>query len=119
MAEVDVHPLSVRSDRKVLYHASAVTAANLLVGLMDAAYAMAEAAGVDDEQVRREMLVPLARSCVENLATKSPRDALTGPVARGDWATVARHEAALAEIDDELLELYVALTRRAKQLSSE
>ena len=49
-------------------------------------------AGVD-----RELLAPLVRAAVENWVAARRRDALTGPIARGDEATVARQRAAVAE----------------------
>ena len=41
----------------------------------------------------RELLVPLVRATVENWARLGRRRALTGPIARGDEATVARQRA--------------------------
>src|SRR3712207_7155894 len=40
----------------------------------------------------REVLVPLVRATVENWASLGPERALTGPIARGDEATVARQD---------------------------
>ncbi len=45
------------------------------------------------------------------------RAALTGPIARGDEATVARHLEALAETDPELLDLYRAMAERTVALA--
>lgn len=118
MSEVEIAPMHIQPDAKIFYHAAAVTSANLLVALMDAAYDMAHAAGLNPEQARR-MLLPLARSSLENLWTKTPAEALTGPVARGDAATIAAHEEALSGLSDELLELYQVLTRKAWQLSDD
>ena len=116
MSRVGVVPLEIESgEAKVMYHASAVTAANLLVALMDAAYEMARAAGLSMTQAR-EMLLPLARSSLENLGSKSPAEALTGPAARGDAGTIARHEQALERHDEGLLVVYSVLTQRAWEL---
>ncbi|MFB6264269.1 MAG: Rossmann-like and DUF2520 domain-containing protein [Bradymonadaceae bacterium] len=94
-----------------LYHAAAVTAANLLVGVVDAAIEMAERAGLDRTQAR-EMLLALAESALANVRDHGTEDALTGPVARGDRATVQRHRRALQERAEGhgLLELYDVLT---------
>ena len=81
---------------------------------MDAAFAMAGNAGLSALQAR-EMLLPLARSCIDNLERLPPNEALTGPVARGDDATLARHRRALERHAD-LLEVYEVLTSRAKRL---
>lgn len=117
MGRLEIRPMRLASEAKIVYHAAAVTAANLLVSLMDSAYEMAEAAGLTREQAQ-QMLLPLASSSLENLWRKSPGEALTGPVARGDAATIARHEEALGAIDEELLEIYRVLTRRAWSLLS-
>ncbi len=118
MGEVEIAPMHIEPEAKVFYHAAAVTSANLLVALVDAAYDMARAAGLSTEQAR-QMLLPLAHSSLENLWHKTPAEALTGPVARGDAATIAMHEQALEGLSDELLELYQVLTRKAWQLSDD
>ena len=68
-----------------------------------------EAAGLPGE-VAREALAPLLVASASNAAAKPSLAALSGPVARGDAGTVARHLEALAEAP-ELRALYVALTR--------
>ena len=57
----------------------------------------------------RELLAPLVRAAVENWAALGAEAALTGPIARGDEATVARQRAAVAERTPELLPLFDAL----------
>lgn len=116
MGRIGVEPVAVRPQGKALYHASAVTAANLLVGLLDAAYEMAGLASIPRAQAR-QMLLPLARSCLENLERRDPADALTGPAARGDTSTLARHLEALAD-HPELRQLYEVLTARAQAIAA-
>ena len=67
------------------YHAAAAIAANFLVTLESAAAELMSTAGLD-----REVLLPLATAALENWARQGPA-ALTGPIARGDRRTVARH----------------------------
>src|SRR5436309_2787987 len=57
---------------------------------------------------------PLGEGTLENLLHEQPKDALTGPVARGDDATIRRHLASLTK-DDALL--YRALGRAALELA--
>ena len=64
----------------------------------------------------RELLVPLVLRSAANWSERGP-SALTGPIARGDEATVERHLAALAETAPELLDLYSALAERTRALS--
>lgn len=107
-----ISPTSIEASAKTLYHASAVTAANLLVSLMDGAMTMAQSAGISPQQART-MLVELAKSSLENLADKPPAQAVTGPAARGDLATIESHRQALADQGDpSLLKIYDLLTQR-------
>ena len=59
-------------------------------------------------------LRPLVEGTFENLARHEPREALTGPVIRGDTATILRHLESLA-LDDQ--KLYRALGRAALELA--
>jgi predicted short-subunit dehydrogenase-like oxidoreductase (DUF2520 family) len=85
-------PIPVAEDRWALYHAAAAIASNHLVGLLGQVERVAEAAGAP-----LEAYLDLVRQTVENVARLGPATALTGPVRRGDWATVERHLAALPE----------------------
>lgn len=100
----------VRSDHKAAYHAAACIAANYVVALMDAAERILARAGLPEEETRAAV-AGLARSALENAASLGPVAALTGPIARGDAATVDAHLKALAGAEPELLDLYVALAR--------
>jgi predicted short-subunit dehydrogenase-like oxidoreductase (DUF2520 family) len=101
------HPFAV-GDR-ARYHATAVVASNHLVALLGQAERLAAGAGVPVAA-----LWPLVERTVENVRERGAAAALTGPVARGDADTVARHLAALPA--DELA-TYRALAREALRLS--
>jgi predicted short-subunit dehydrogenase-like oxidoreductase (DUF2520 family) len=107
-----MQPLQIAEDDRVAYHAAASIAANFLITLEAAAERVGDTAGLD-----RERLVPLVRAAVENWATLGPRRALTGPVARGDAATVGRQRAVIAQRTPELLELFDALCVATEQLA--
>ena len=94
-----MRPVEVADDDRAAYHAAASIAANFLVTLEGAAERLAATAGVP-----RELLVPLARAALENWAAKGAEQALTGPVARGDEATIARQRAAIEERAPDLLD---------------
>lgn len=113
LAPAGIEPTRIDSEHKTLYHASAVTAANLMVSLFDAAITMARAADID-EPTARQMLVELGKSSLENLADNPPDEALTGPASRGDVDVIERHRQALRRCEDPtLLKIYNVLTRRA------
>ena len=68
---------------------------------------------------RRARAARAARApTVENWAELGPERALTGPIARGDHATVAAQRAAVAEAAPELLALFDALAERTRALAA-
>lgn len=108
-----MRPLSTREGSRALYHAAAVLAAGAQVALFsEAARAFREATGASEKEARAALL-PLALGALEKLRELTPAAALTGPAARGDFATIRAHRAALPE---DLLELYDRLTAVAFDL---
>ena len=106
-----MRPLTVADADRPAYHAAASLAANALVVLEGAAERLLATAGVP-----REALAPLALGALERWAAHGTRAALTGPVARGDEATVAAQRAAVAERAPELLELFDAYVAAGREL---
>jgi predicted short-subunit dehydrogenase-like oxidoreductase (DUF2520 family) len=104
-------PVEVADADRAAYHVAATVASNFLVALEGAAETLALHAGIT-----REQLVPLVRATAENWAAVGARDALTGPIARGDETTVARQRAAIADVAPELLELFDALCELTRGL---
>ena len=104
-----MRPVEVADADRAAYHAAASIAANFLVTLEGAAERLAATAGVP-----RELLVPLARAALENWAGKGAEQALTGPVARGDEATIARQRAAIEERAPDLLDTFDALVAASR-----
>jgi predicted short-subunit dehydrogenase-like oxidoreductase (DUF2520 family) len=104
--------VAVTPQDRAAYHAAASIASNFLVTLEAAAERLAASAGVG-----RELLLPLVRRTVENWAALGPQRALTGPVARGDEATVAAQRAAVAERAPELLALFDELCAHTRALA--
>jgi predicted short-subunit dehydrogenase-like oxidoreductase (DUF2520 family) len=107
-----MRPVQIAEDDRAAYHAAASIASNFLVTLEAAAERIGATAGVE-----REFLVPLVRATVENWAALGPERALTGPVARGDEATVARQRAAVSERAEDLLGLFDALVEATRALA--
>jgi predicted short-subunit dehydrogenase-like oxidoreductase (DUF2520 family) len=108
-----MRPVRIGTEDRAAYHAAASIASNFLVALEASAERLAATVGVD-----RELLVPLVRATVENWAELGPDGALTGPVARGDDATVQAQRTAVAERAPELVELFDALVRTTRALAS-
>jgi predicted short-subunit dehydrogenase-like oxidoreductase (DUF2520 family) len=96
--ELGLRPFELADDRRALYHAGAAMASNYLVTLYRLASKALETAGAPPEA-----LVPLMRQTIENGFE------LTGPIARGDWATVEAHLAAIRKSLPEAEPVYRAL----------
>jgi predicted short-subunit dehydrogenase-like oxidoreductase (DUF2520 family) len=99
-----LEPFEVADADRALYHAAAVIGGNFLVTLHHVATKLLAEAGAPPEAI-----VPLMRRTIEN-----GFDA-TGPIARGDWATVDAHLDALAERAPDLVPLYRALAEATRE----
>ncbi len=91
------------------YHAAASMASNFLVTLE---WAAERVGGLD-----RAALAPLVRATVDNWVADGAKAALTGPIARGDEATVDKQRAAVAERAPELTSLFDALADATRELA--
>jgi len=111
---VGMLPFEVADEDRAAYHAAASIASNFLITLEAAAERLAATAGAP-----REALVPLVRAALENWAALGPGEALTGPIARGDEAVVARQREAIAARTPELLALFDALVTATRELKAE
>jgi predicted short-subunit dehydrogenase-like oxidoreductase (DUF2520 family) len=109
------HPFVISDDQRAGYHAAASLASNLILSVLAAAEEMAATAGLAPEDAR-SLLAPLARSTVLNWAELGPRAALTGPIVRGDIATVQRQRDAVEVGAPELLPLFDALCTSTRTL---
>lgn len=105
---IGAQPVPIEASAKTVYHAAAVFASNYLVTVLDAALRAYQAAGIP-EPVARRMAQPLASESMANVFRLGAADALSGPIARGDLATVARQQAAVSGWDAPTGELYRAL----------
>jgi predicted short-subunit dehydrogenase-like oxidoreductase (DUF2520 family) len=108
-----MRPFQIPSKAKPIYHASAVFASNYFVVVEAVAQRLLRHAGLSEADAW-QALRPLVEGTLENLSRQPPIAALTGPVARGDAATIRRHIESLTR-DDALL--YRALGRAALELA--
>jgi predicted short-subunit dehydrogenase-like oxidoreductase (DUF2520 family) len=107
--QLGMRSFEIAAEDRAAYHAGASMASNFLITLETAAERVS---GVD-----RSLLVPLVRASVETWAAEG-RAALTGPIARGDEATVARHRQAIGERAPDLLALYDALAGATREVAA-
>jgi predicted short-subunit dehydrogenase-like oxidoreductase (DUF2520 family) len=108
-ALLDGRVVEVADDDRVRYHAAAVVASNHVVALLGQVERIAATIGVP-----LDAYLELARGAIDNVAALGPSGALTGPVARGDWATVAAHLDALSVQERDG---YAAMVELAKALT--
>ncbi|MDD2979416.1 MAG: DUF2520 domain-containing protein [Hespellia sp.] len=80
----------IAAEDKAKYHAAAVFASNLVIGLYKQAVGLLEQCQLGEE-FSGKALLPLLQNNVENLVKYGMQDALTGPVERGDAETVRNH----------------------------
>jgi len=98
----------VAETARPLYHAALAHGGNHLVTLVNEAMDRLRDAGVVHPE---RVLGPLLRASLENVLAHGDV-ALTGPVARGDAGTIARHVAALRAVAPDSVPAYLALARR-------
>ncbi|MCA1008558.1 DUF2520 domain-containing protein [Rhodococcus hoagii] len=124
--EIGGEPVRVREDVRPLYHAALAHGSNHLVTLVvDAVAALRvalegqellgqELVGSDPNGLPERVLQPLLSAALDN-ALRRGQAALTGPVARGDAAAVAKHLEVLGDVDPQLAAGYRALSLRTAQ----
>lgn len=102
------HPFAIRGDQKPLYHLGASMLAAFSAGLAQVAWDQMVAAGAS-HAIASAGVGHLLRTVSDNVArAPMPAAALTGPVARGDAAGVARQRRAAAALPEEARRLYDA-----------
>lgn len=110
---LQMRPQVIAAEQRPLYHAAATMASNYLVTLEAAAERLMQQVGLD-----RAALVPLVRATIDNWAAVGARDALTGPIARGDEETVARQRVAVAAAAPDLLALWDCLVAETRTVAA-
>lgn len=108
-ATLSLNAVELSDADRPAYHAAASVASNFFVTL--------EAFAEELLPGERALLVPLVRATVENWAARGPEHALTGPIARGDTATVARQRAAVAARTPGRLALWDHLAGATRELA--
>lgn len=113
MAQKIVHTLrgkeiTIKADKKPLYHADASVASNFLVATVSFGLELFEAAGIDKED-SLNTLIPLIHGTMRNIETIGIPLALTGPISRGDTGVIEDHLKAISKERPERVKLYSEL----------
>jgi predicted short-subunit dehydrogenase-like oxidoreductase (DUF2520 family) len=110
-------PLVLEAEQLARYHAAAALVSNHAVGLVDAGVELLTSVGLDKAQATAALAALLA-STAANLQRVGLPEALTGPIARGDVAVVARHVLALRPLG-EIAALYRVTARRVAKVAAD
>jgi predicted short-subunit dehydrogenase-like oxidoreductase (DUF2520 family) len=97
------------------YHLGAVLAANSQPPLLELALSQLRRAGISEREARSALAI-LAKSAVDAWLERGGPEGLTGPVVRGDAATLRHHLATLSA--GNAREVYLALARAALELAA-
>jgi len=123
--KVGAKVFDIAPELKPVYHSGGVLACNYLAALIEAALRAHEKAGIPRD-ASLKALEPMVRETVNAIFDKGPAQALTGPISRGDVATVRRQFAevrgwnpAIGELYRELGLIAVSLAESDRRLSSE
>lgn len=105
----------IKADVKPKYHAAASILSNHVISVLDTGYRLLEECGFSREEAVAATAA-LIRGNVENVIAQGCTDALTGPIERGDTATVQKH---LACLDDDTKMLYRILGKHLAVIAQE
>lgn len=98
----------IQKDKKALYHVAAVFASNYQVTLAQQAHSCLRAAGLSESQAKHLVTVIMQSMLTHIRHAVEPKDALTGPIQRGDRVAIQQHLAALSDHPN-LRDLYCLL----------
>lgn len=102
---LDARCFEVNPQAKPYLHAAGVTASNYLVALLEMAAVIAEMGDID-RKTAVEALLPLAQKSLDHVRNSAElKEALSGPVRRGDDGTVQKH-LSLLEDNQDIQQLY-------------
>ncbi len=103
----------ISREKKSLYHLACTLASNYLVGIAYLAQQILHKADVDS----MEPIAGIMTRTLENIVRQGPAEALTGPIVRGDVATVQKHLDAIKSQAPEILIIYQTLGQQLISLA--
>jgi predicted short-subunit dehydrogenase-like oxidoreductase (DUF2520 family) len=106
----------IEAGNKALYHSACSIASNFLVVLLDTASSLLNQVGLQEEQAF-QVLLPLVKGTLHNVKKFDIHVSLTGPVIRGDKASVEKHLEALRKFPP-FYEMYRKLAFQALDMAS-
>jgi len=116
VADIGGHPVTIPREAKALYHLIACSLSNDLVAYLACGFAGAKGLGIGPRQAAR-LYLPLIRGTVDNVSNLGPVKALTGPISRGDVATLRLHSEALRTLPADVRRVHRILALRSTSLA--
>lgn len=111
-------PVTIPREAKALYHLIACIVSNDLVAFLGGGFEAARGLGLSTRQAAR-LYLPLIGGTIDNIARLGPVKALTGPISRGDIATLRLHMDALRTLPADLRRLHRILALRSSILAQQ
>jgi predicted short-subunit dehydrogenase-like oxidoreductase (DUF2520 family) len=108
-------PVTIDGRSKPAYHAAGVLAAGHALALLESSVEVLIGIGFTRRR-SLDTLLPLTRQMLDNMERLGARAAWTGPVARGDYETIAKHANALRRYPREFWQAYAALALLAARV---
>jgi predicted short-subunit dehydrogenase-like oxidoreductase (DUF2520 family) len=108
-------PVSLAAGAKPAYHVAGTFSSPYLLAVIECSIHILMRSGFSRRRAKIALL-PLIRQTFANFERFGARQAWTGPIARGDLSTVARHQRALANWPREIQDAYAALARLSARL---
>lgn len=108
-------PVEIDARKKAGYHCAGGFAAQHVLAVLEAGVRLLTDAGLTRQQATRS-LCKMARQTLENLEQHGAAATWSGPAARGDFSTIARHLKVLRRYPPDFLTSYISLTRLVIQL---
>lgn len=103
-------PIALRASAKPAYHAAGNFASAYLLTMIRTGVQILMSLGFSRRRAKMALL-PLVDQTLANFKRFGAHAAWTGPMARGDYATISRHMRSLAASPREFAEAYAALAR--------
>lgn len=116
MQKIGGKTFAVKPEFKTLYHAASVMVCNYLTALMEMGVQTYQQSGLGRDTAM-QVMQPMVRDTLDNIFRIGTLDALSGPVARGDYQTVENQLSALSDWKPEYAKTYARLGEIALQLS--
>lgn len=106
----------INPQSKSLYHTASCMVSNYVVALLDAGMEMFKTCGFPEENIK-ELIIPIVNKVINDVFNMGTGKALTGPISRGDTATVERHLKELKNHKKNWIDIYKALAIQTTELA--